>query len=471
LLKVLLLDSPSWKLFSPRLHLHLGILYLAGAVRAAGHDVKVLDCHELTTWDGKELGVKHELLEECDVLGLSATTANVHWGQQLARDWPARVKVLGGPHATHIFEGPHERFKQRRYFEPFDYVFVGEQEQAFTDFLSVLDRGARPESRPAAGQTWFDALGRHSIPAPALPDVSSLQQPAFDLWTSGFAKGALSVNSRNGWQLNANEKMTASLYTARGCPFGCKFCADARTKLREETLSQIEAEVKQLAELGVQAIRIQDDTFTIREDRCKSIADILCHYGMQWRATTRVNLRNPDLFKYMSDKGCTELGFGIEHGSAAMLKAMDKGTTPEMNELGLRMAEDAGIAARAFLMIGFPGETHETIDELRDWILSVRPHMVTLSLFQPFPGSAVWNHPEKFGVELPDAAFDRFWQLGGDDDPDTLVLSLPTISKNDLFRRRKELVEVFENEIGNLDRTRLHGNVGTFGAVKESIKA
>lgn len=465
--KVLLLDSPSWKLFNPRMHLHLGILYLAGSLREAGHDVKVLDCHQITSWDGKGLVVHKEKQEPCDVLGVSATTANVNWGFEMARDWPARFKVLGGTHVSHIVEGPHQKFRQQKYFPVFDYLMYGECEKAFVDFCDAVDEGEYPEEANVEGLVWFNPLGMQRTPVPPQPDVTQLPGPAFDLWDAGFAAGALSSPSAKGKQFDGNELMTASLYTARGCPYGCKFCADARTKLREETLEQIERQVWSLAQLGVRAIRIQDDTFTIKESRCRAIADILARYGMKWRATTRVNLRNPELFSYMAATGCTELGFGIEHGSARMLKAMEKGTTPEANEIGLRMCQDAGMFARAFLMLGFPGETEETIQELEEWVLRVHPDAVTLSLFQPFPGSDVWNHSDRYGVEIPDGAFDKFWQLGGDDDPEMLILKLPTISKERLFYHRQRLVQVFEREIGHMDRTRLHGNVGTFGPKME----
>lgn len=465
--KVILLDSPSWKLFNPRLHCHLGILYLAAACRTAGHDVKVMDCHRVTSWKEPHLVLNEYLMEECDILGISATTANVNWGAQMARHWPAKVKVLGGTHVTHIMEGPHERFKQKKYFEGFDYLMYGECEEAFVGFCDAFDTGEFPTELP--GLVWWDGeFGRQQNPVPALPDVTRLDGPAFDLWEAGFERGALS-NASQKREVDGSNLMTASLYTARGCPYGCTFCADARTKLREETFEQIEKEVAQLAALGIQAVRIQDDTFTIKESRCQRIADILHDYGFRWRACTRVNLRNPQLFEYMAKRGCTELGFGIEHGSDRMLRAMAKGTTTEANEAGLRMAQDAGIVARAFLMLGFPGETEETIEEMEKWILKVRPDSVTLSLFQPFPGSDVWNHPERYSVQIPDGAFEKFWQLGGDQDPEMLVLSLPTISKERLFFHRQRLIQLFEKEIGKLDRTQIHGNIGTF--VSESVIA
>jgi anaerobic magnesium-protoporphyrin IX monomethyl ester cyclase len=468
LAKVLLLDSPSWRLFNPKLHCHLGILYLAGSLRAAGHDVKVLDCHRVTGWDGERLILHKELMEPCDILGISATTANVNWGAEMARDWPATLKVLGGTHVTHIMEGPHERFKQKKYFEGFDYLIAGEAEESFVKFCNGFrDHASYAFRASIAGLVWFDSFGCHHNPAADLPDVQQLPPPAFDLWEAGFEKGALSSTSAHGKELDANNLMTASMYTARGCPYGCTFCADARTKLREETIEQIKKEAEALATIGVQAVRLQDDTFTIKAERCRTIADSLSESGMHWRACTRVNLRDASLFQYMASKGCTELGFGIEHGSARMLKAMNKGTTPEANEIGVKMAQDAGIIARAFLMIGFPGETEESIDELEEWVLRVRPSSVTVSLFQPFPGSNVWNQPEKYGVELPDNAFDRFWQLGGDGDPEMMVLRLPSISKERLFYHRQRLIKIFEEEIGKLDRTQVHGNVGTFGPMEQ----
>lgn len=449
------------------MHLHLGILYLAGSLRAAGHDVKVLDCHQVTSWDGSNLILHKDKMEPCDVLGISATTANVNWGIEMAEHWPAKVKVLGGTHVTHIVEGPHQKFKQVKYFPVFDYLMYGECEEAFVEFCNIVDddisSGVHYRKDSVPGLVWFNHFGMQCNKIPNQPDVTKLPAPAFDLWDSGFAKGALSSPSAKGHEFNGDELMTASLYTARGCPYNCRFCADARTKLREESLEQIEAEVQQLTILGVRAVRLQDDTFTIKEERCKRIADILYKYGMKWRATTRVNLKNADLFHYMADKGCTELGFGIEHGSRRMLKAMEKGTTPEANELGIKMCQDAGMFARAFLMIGFPGETEESIAELEEWVLRVRPDAVTMSLFQPFPGSDVWNHPDKYDVTIPDNAFDHFWQLGGDNDPGMLILKLPTISGERLFYHRQRLVKLFEQEIGHLDRTQMHGNIGTYG--------
>ena len=193
-----------------------------------------------------------------------------------------------------------------------------------------------------------------------------------------------------------------------------------------------------MAEIGVTALRVWDDVLTIKAKRCRELAALFHDYGMLWRGWSRVNLFDPELFRDLARLGCTELGFGVEHGSPRMLKAMNKGTTPEANTKGIKMCQDAGISARAYLLIGFPGETWESIQEMQDWLDSCRPDAASLHMFQPFPGCEVWNTPEKFGVEIPVDSFSKMWELN-DDDPSTTVLDLPTMNTTELFEARKML--------------------------------
>jgi anaerobic magnesium-protoporphyrin IX monomethyl ester cyclase len=462
MLKIVIVDSPSWPLFNPRQFLHLGILYLASSLESAQFDVSVLDVHEVTSWDKEnhKLILHPEKMPACDVLCISATTANVHWGQEMAIAWPARYKVLGGSHATNILRGPHERFKKPSYFHGFDYMILEEAEESLVQFCQAVDKGIEPRHQlipQIPDLCWFDSLGNlHRNPHVGLPDVTKLPRPAFRLWNknSKFFGGGLSANGYDK-KFNLNEAMTASLFTARGCPYGCRFCADARTKVREETLDQIEEDIRTLAELGVSAIRIQDDVPTIRAERCRAICDLMDKYGMRWRVNTRVNLSDRTLFKYMMDHGCVEVAFGVEHGSAKMLKLMDKGTTPEKNTQGIHMVQDLGMVAKAFLMLGFPGEDVQTVEEMKQWIITTKPSACAWCLFQPFPGSDVWNNPDRYGVSLPDNAFDRFWQLGKEGTDDELVLTLPTITRKDLQKARIEVGELIDREIGHRDRRRV----------------
>lgn len=435
--KVILAGGPSFALFNPSLHASLGLLYLAASLREAGHDVKIIDCHKISTFDAEanKLRVDPAQMEPCDILGVSIVTPNAEFGGQLAALWPAKIKVAGGPHVTYIAEGPHAQFKQKKYFEGFDFLMCGECEESFVWFCNAFDKGEDLTRIP--GVAWFNAFGMQHVTSPPLPDVTKMPCPAYDLW-GNYAKGGLQVASIRGISIDASERTIGSLWTARGCPYGCSFCADARTKLREETFKQIEAEVKALAEIGVTALRVWDDVLTIKAKRCRELAALFHDYGMLWRGWSRVNLFDPELFRDMARLGCTELGFGVEHGSARMLKAMNKGTTPEANTRGIHACQDAGISARAYLLIGFPGETWESIYEMQSWLDDCRPDAASLHMFQPYPGCEVWNTPQKFGVTIPTESFSKMWELC-DDDPSTTVLNLPTMSTTELFEARTML--------------------------------
>jgi anaerobic magnesium-protoporphyrin IX monomethyl ester cyclase len=437
--KVILVGGPSFALFNPSLHASLGLLYLGAALRKAGHEVKIQDCHKFSECVDGKLRVKQDELEPCDILGVSIVTPNAEFGGQLAAAWPATVKVAGGPHVTYIIDGPHERFKRKKYFEGFDYLMTGECEESFVEFCNCF-----PDVRNVPGVVYFNEFGMQRNPTPPLPDVLKMEMPAYDLWEN-YSSGGLKVTSVTGKSVD-DERKIGSLWSARGCPFGCKFCADARTKLREESIAQVIAEVEALAEIGVTALRVWDDVLTIKDKRCRELADIFYDHGMLWRGWSRVNLTDSNLFRYMAKKGCTELGFGVEHGSARMLKLMDKGTTPEANEKGIKICQDAGITTRAYLLIGFPGETWESIYEMRDFLDRVRPDAASLHMFQPYPGCAVWNTPEKFGVELPESAFSKMWELC-DEDPSTTILDLPTMTKTELFEARKMLHDWIQENI------------------------
>src|ERR1700756_1538712 len=163
--KVILAGGPSFSLSDPSLHASLGVLYLAGSLREAGHEVKIVDCHRLTSWDTEErkLIIHKELLEPCDILGMSVVTPNIDSGSQLAQAWPAKYKVVGGPHVTYILDGPHEKFKTRDYFPGFDFMMVGECEEAFVQFCNLAEdcgmNGDRSKYANVPGLCWFHEDG------------------------------------------------------------------------------------------------------------------------------------------------------------------------------------------------------------------------------------------------------------------------------------------------------------------------
>jgi radical SAM superfamily enzyme YgiQ (UPF0313 family) len=51
-------------------------------------------------------------------------------------------------------------------------------------------------------------------------------------------------------------------------------------------------------------------------------------------------------------------------------------------------------------MIGLPGETEETVEETRRWLLKNRPDDFDICPFTPYPGSDVADHPNRYDIKI-----------------------------------------------------------------------
>ena len=439
--KVVLVDAPAYFLTDPKTYFCLGLLYLASEVRKAGHEVKVMFAHEVTSWDAarKRMVVHPEKMPVCDYLGVSSTTPQIQWASEMAKAWPARCKILGGTHATYIMNGPYAEYKQPQYFPGFDYLMCGECNETLVQFI---DKG--PDGVPGAWCVERDAMVPMSgVRTPPLPDVTKMSLPAFDMLEGRFPNLVLRHDG------NVKGRVTGFLMSSHGCPYSCFFCADRNTPVRDHTVEQVDAQFAMLASMGVTAIRFNDDTFNVKKKRSMAMVEIASKYDIKWRATVRANpvLCTKDLFKHYYDHGCKELQFGVEHVTEFMLKNMMKGTTSADNEYAIKQCQDSGMAAHAFLIVGYPGETMESIDAMREWVLRVKPDSVAVHMFQPLPGSLTWEHPEKFGVKLKKANlnFSNMWEFFLDDDDLELSVELPTISQRELLKAHRELAKLFRS--------------------------
>ena len=81
------------------------------------------------------------------------------------------------------------------------------------------------------------------------------------------------------------------------------------------------------------------------------------------------------------------MGIGVESGSKRILDLNLKKSTPDINGTAFKMLKMYGIRTKAFLIVGLPGETHETVRETIDWIEENEPDDLDVSIFQPLPAA------------------------------------------------------------------------------------
>jgi radical SAM superfamily enzyme YgiQ (UPF0313 family) len=85
---------------------------------------------------------------------------------------------------------------------------------------------------------------------------------------------------------------------------------------------------------------------------------------------------------------------------------MRKGTTVEQNARAIKWAKEAGISVAISLIIGYPGETPEMLQQTIDFIHKTKPDYVYMCEAVPYPGTELANYVKELGLEL-----DENWNL------------------------------------------------------------
>jgi len=150
----------------------------------------------------------------------------------------------------------------------------------------------------------------------------------------------------------------SSFDAGRGCPFPCRFCAAAQTRIQYRSGASARAELEHLIDTyRIDGFAIVDDNFIVNKHKVRDICTSIRDLHLSWSALSRVDTIDQALLQDMATSGCIEVKFGMESGSQALLKAMRKNTTQAQIRRAVAMAKQAGIKVKVFLIHGSPVRT------------------------------------------------------------------------------------------------------------------
>ncbi len=177
----------------------------------------------------------------------------------------------------------------------------------------------------------------------------------------------------------------------------CAFCTHHQhLKYEEFDLEEIK---QSIIKSKAKKIFFIDDM--ISKKRLLQLAETIRYLNVQWMCQLRPTKElDKDTLKKLYDSGARALFWGIESGSARILKLMNKGTNTEDIAKVLQDAHEVGIKNICYIMFGFPTETKQ---EFLDTILFLEKNkdnfdLVTISNFGLQKGSIIFEHPEMFGI-------------------------------------------------------------------------
>jgi radical SAM PhpK family P-methyltransferase len=208
------------------------------------------------------------------------------------------------------------------------------------------------------------------------------------------------------WRSFPEEQLGATIQTrtARSCAFKCSFCnyPTRAGALSLASLDVIEKELDSMLELGdVKNVVFIDDTFNVPFPRFKEICRMLIRrkYPFNWFSYFRCSNSDEEAIELMAESGCKGVFLGIESGSPGILKNMNKAATIEKYAQGIEWLRRHDILTFGSFIVGFPGETEETVQETIDFIRSNRPDYYRAQMWYCEPGTPIQNEREKYQID------------------------------------------------------------------------
>lgn len=181
----------------------------------------------------------------------------------------------------------------------------------------------------------------------------------------------------------------------------CTFCSGRNSPfLRNIRNRDIPSIVKELEDIyltyGYKAFMFYDDELNVNKEMIPlmyAIADLGQKHGVEWklRGFTKSELFTEEQAKAMYEAGFRVLLTGFESGDPKILKNIRKRATRDDNTRCVEIAKKYGLKVKALMSMGHAGESFETIENTKKWLLEVQPDDFDCTVITTYPGSPYFD--------------------------------------------------------------------------------
>ena len=365
----------------------LGLAYMAAVLEQNDFEVKILDC-PVCEINYEKLKAELESYQPT-IVGIGSMTPTIEAALKSARTakeaCPDAKVLMGGPHAT--FADKQILAEEKAV----DIIVRGEGEE------TLLELAKQPSSMQKIGDVKGITFRKddsiiQTATRPFIQNLDALPRPAYKYlpiekyWIAG--------------------KKLLPIITSRGCPFQCSFCVASKmfgAGFRARSPKNVLDELEWLRdEYGAEGVAFQDDTLTCDRNRVVEICDGIIErkINLPWGCGTRADVVTKEILYKMAKAHCNETMFGVESGCQRIRTALKKGVTNEQCWNAIKWAKEAGMFVTVSVLLGYPGETKETLQESLEFVRKLEPDDVWLCHATPYPGTALRELVEKYGWKM-----------------------------------------------------------------------
>lgn len=363
----------------------LGPAFIAPFLRREGHQVRML---RVRLEEPLSEVVRRVQDAAPSILGLSLAT----------RQWLRAREVVGALRRAIdvpvIAGGLHPSFAPEAVLAApgFDYVCLGEGEEAMGDLLRALEAGRPP--RAGIANIWAKGGARPALRPPLSP-LDAIPFAARDL-----------LDEQHG---------VLRMTTQRGCPFPCTHCA-ARlydelyrgAYGRRRSPENVVAELTALQRRGqVSYVIFLDDTFTLHHPWVRAYSRLHGErVGVSFSIHARAETVSPRLLEVLAAAGCKHVVYGVESGSERIRRDVLRRPVNDQRLVEVfRWTRQLGIIVTANYMLGIPGETRADVEATLALHDRLAPDDFGYFVYYPYPGTRLFELCQERGY-LPDHPLD-----------------------------------------------------------------
>ena len=429
----------------------MGVLYLIDALRQKGIDSEIVTC-KISSGDLKNILLNYKPT----MVGMSVMTAPqvrefTNHSIEIKRTFPKIPIVWGGVHSTIL----SDECAKATYI---DYVFSGQGEEVFPDLiLDIVNKTNRYSKTiqaysPAQLDRYSPAWDKVDLTKYLFSEGHSVRSPLTEAQTSAFSsfkkiKTDIEDSSQKAddspsqrilekirkWDVGLYELESRIFYyliTSRGCPYQCTFCSEPLQVMNGDSegkflwnahsLDWIKKQIDTVRELlakdgkDLDGVGLWDDMFWVKyrtTPRAKDILNYLAAEGLTYLIEARADQLIRDdhsLFRFLGETNCAQVFVGAESASQETLDLIKKETTIESYYQLTELAEKIKVPLRMSFIVGFPGETEESVNKTLDFCQSVVEgtygQWVNISgpkIFTPYPGTEEYQRAVEAGFKIP----------------------------------------------------------------------
>lgn len=347
---------------------HLGLAYIAGALKKKKIDYSVLDCK------CKRISIQQMIKQikqiSPNIAAITSMTHEIkyaaHIAKKIKQTLPNITIILGGNHVSAL---PIKTLKE---FPVFDIGVIGEGELTFVEIIKTIDNS--DNFRNIKGIVYKKNKKIIKTKSYFIQNLDSIPDPDY----SKFPKS-------KGY----------CIITSRGCPYTCIFCSRfLGNKIRPRSVKRVVSEFEDIIrKYHPKLIRFEDETFTLNPKRLHKILDLIILKGLNkkvgWKAQTRPDIVNEELLKKMKKAGCSILYFGVESGNQNILNKIKKNIILKKAAKSIYLAKKIGLKTEAGFILGHPNETLKTANDSINFAIKLNPTFFNLGIMIPYPKTEI----------------------------------------------------------------------------------